>query len=210
MRPRVLVPLACVVALFVVPTAASAKLVVGISENSPSLFLDPTFKKLHAKHVRVVVSYDVMTRKDDEVARVSDYLSRARSAGIEPLVTFEHSRGDASKCNRKKNFKKRVCRLPTAKQYQRDIKLFLKAFPFVRLIAPWNEANHFTQPPSRNPRAAARFTNIVHKACRRCRLVVADMLDQADKPSARHPTFRKTKAYIKEFRRALKVKRTVC
>src|SRR5919198_727894 len=106
MRPRVLVPLACVVALFVVPAAASAKLVVGISENSPSLFLDPTFKKLHAKHVRVVVSYDVMTRKDDEVARVSDYLSRARSAGIEPLVTFEHSRGDASKCNRKNYIKK--------------------------------------------------------------------------------------------------------
>jgi hypothetical protein len=38
------------------------------------------------------VSYDVITSGDDELQRVSDYLTAAQAAGIAPLVTFEYAR----------------------------------------------------------------------------------------------------------------------
>jgi hypothetical protein len=145
-----------------------------------------------------------------DLTRVAQYLDAAQATGVEPLVAFEHSRGDASRCGQKKYFNTKVCKLPTAKQYDAAIKAFLARFPAVKVIAPWNEANHFTQPTSRSPKAAAGFTDAVHKACPACTLVVADMLDQADDPSAKHPTFKTTTAYIKAFRKALKTKRTVC
>jgi hypothetical protein len=210
MRLRPLVPLLVACAVLPAPAAASAAVTVGVAENSPGMFADPLFHRLHVQHVRVVMSYNVMTSGDDELGRVTQYLETAKVAGIEPLVTFEHARGDASICGRRSNLRKLVCRLPTAAQYRRNVALFLQRFPYVKLIAPWNEANHFTQPTSRNPRAAAGFTNIVHSLCPTCRLVVADMLDQADVVSAARPTFRNTTAYIHAFRAALKVPRTIC
>src|SRR3954449_10687867 len=84
--------------LAAVPAPASAKLSVGIGENSPSMFTDPLFGRLGVKNARLVVSYDVMTSGDDELGRVRAYLDAARLAGVRPLVTFEHARGDATLC----------------------------------------------------------------------------------------------------------------
>ncbi len=209
MRLRLVLPFACLLAL-AVPATASAAVVVGISENQPTMFSDPLFRQLGVKHVRVVMSWNVMTSGDDELSRVTQYLQAAQASGIDPLVTFEHTRGDASRCNLRRNFNRNVCRLPSASAYRTNVSLFLRRFPSVKLIAPWNEANHFTQPTSRNARAAAGFTNIVRQLCPSCKLVVADMLDQADDPTSKRPTFFKTASYIRAFRRALKVPRTIC
>jgi len=187
-----------------------AALHVGIGENKPDMFRDPLFSSLGVKQVRVVVSYDVMTSGDDELQRVTEYLLAARAAGIEPLVTFEHARGAAEICEKRKNRRKRQCRLPSAARYQREFKLFRKRFAFVRSYVPWNEINHFTQPTSRNPKAAAKFTRIVRKNCFGCKVVVADVLDQADHPRAKKPTYRRTLRYIKQYRRALRTPRTIC
>ena len=151
-----------------------------------------------------------MTSGDDELQRVTEYLLAARAAGIEPLVTFEHARGAAEICEKRKNRRKRQCRLPSAARYQREFRLFRKRFAFVRSYVPWNEINHFTQPTSRNPKAAAKFTRIVRKNCFGCKVVVADVLDQADHPRAKKPTYRRTLAYIKKYRRALQTPRTIC
>jgi len=91
-----------------------------------------------------------------------------------------------------------------------QMKRFLAAFPTVRTISPWNEINHFSQGTSRDPRAAARFTDKVRQLCPGCTIVAADVLDQADDPSAAHPTFRQTSSYIKRFRHFLKTPRTIC
>jgi hypothetical protein len=193
------------------PAAASAKVTVGISENNVAMFSDPLFTALGAKDVRIVMAYDVMTSKDGDLEnRVRPYLEAARRAKITPLVTFEHHAGDANICNRRKNFKKAVCALPSVKQYTRNVKKFLKAFPWVKVVSPWNEINHYTQPTSRDPRAAAKFTDAVAKACRKCTIVAADVLDQADKVSAKHPRFSRTLKYIRTFRSALKSRRSVC
>ena len=210
MRFRLLTALLAAAALLALPAAAHAKVTVGISENSPAMFTHPLFGGLGAKHARVVMAYNVMTSGNHELARVTEYLNAARAAGVTPLVTFEHATGDASICNKRRNFKRAVCKLPSQASYRRNVQLFFQAFPWVRVVAPWNEVNHFTQPTSRNPRAAAKFTNTVAKVCRRCTIVAADMLDQADNPAAKRPKYRKSIAYIKKFKRALKVPRKIC
>jgi len=192
------------------PASAPAALKIGIAENQPMMFVDPLFTGLGAKYARVVVSYDVMTSGDDELARVTDYLSGAQATGVEPLVTFEHARGAAEICNQRKNRRKRQCRLPSARQYERNFKLFRARFPQVRAYVPWNEINHFTQPTYGNPKAAARFTRIVRRDCRGCKVVVADILDRADNARAKKPRFRSTLRYIKRFRKALKAPRRIC
>jgi Glycosyl hydrolase catalytic core len=211
MRNRTLPALvAAVVCPALVPAGAHAALTVGIAENQPTLFSDPLFQGLGAKHVRVVMSYDVMTSGDDELQRVTDYLTAAQAAGIEPLVTFEHARGPATGCGAAKNRRKRQCRLPSPRRYEREFKRFRKRFPLVRAYVPWNEINHVSQPTYRYPEAAAHFTRIVRRDCRGCTVVVADVLDRADKSRSKTPRFRSTLRYIKRFRKALRAPRKIC
>jgi len=187
-----------------------AALHVGIGENKPDMFSDPLFSSLGVKQVRLVVSYDVMTSGDDELQRVTEYLGAAQAQGIEPLVTFEHARGAAEQCNQRKNRRKRQCRLPSARTYERQFKRFRARFPFVRSYVAWNEINHFTQPTYRHPKAAAQFSRTARRNCRGCRIVVADILDRADNARAKTPRFRSTLRYIKRFRKALKLPRRYC
>ncbi|MBA2644631.1 MAG: hypothetical protein H0U80_04230, partial [Solirubrobacterales bacterium] len=210
MRSRLLPFALALFSLLLVPSAAQAKLTVGISENQPSMFSEPLFQRLGAKHVRVVTSWNVMTSRDDELPRLAQYLQAAQSQGVQPLVTFEHARGDAGICKRRANRRKSVCRLPSAREYERNFKLFRAAFPSVKTFSPFNEVNHFTQPTWRNPRAAARFTDIARRNCKGCKIVVADILDAADSTRSKRPTFKKTVRYVKAFRRALKSPRTIC
>ena len=209
MRLRLLLP-AFALLLMLVPSAAQARPIVGIAENQPAMFADPLFQQLGAEHVRVVASWNVMTSGDDELPRLEHYLNASRAAGVTPLVTFEHARGDAGICKRRSNRRKPQCRLPSARAYERNFKKFRAAFPWVKTIAPFNEVNHFTQPTWRSPKSAARFTDIAARNCRGCRIVAADILDQADSTRARRPTFHKTIRYIRSFRRALRTPRRIC
>ena len=210
MRSRLPLLLIAVVSLLAVPAAAQAKLTVGIAENNPQLFGDPLFANLGAKHARLVVSWNVASARNDEVNRVISYLANARAAGVTPLVTFEHARGDATICNKRKNRKKAQCKLPTAKQYESNLRKFKALFPEVRNVVAWNEINHFTQPTYKNPKAAAKFTTIARKVFKGGTVVTADILDQADNVRAKRPTFRSTTRYIKAFRKAYKGPRSVC
>lgn len=216
-RPILLPALALVALLLAVPASASGALRVGISENNPEMFSDPLFTPLGVKQTRVVVSFDVMSaaaRGDDEINRVTRYINAANATGVEPLVSFEHARGDASVCKKKSNHSLPQCVLPTLEEYAENIRAFLVRFPTVKVISPWNEWNHFTQPTSRNPKRAAQFTDLAIKICkelnRGCKVVVMDVLDQADKAKAKTPTFKSTTRMIKTFKKTLKAKRTVC
>jgi hypothetical protein len=196
--------------LLIVPASASAAVTIGISENSPAMFSDPLFTNLGVKSARVVVPWNVMTANDGRLPGLQAYVQQADAQGVKVLVSFEHIRGDASRCNLRKNFRKPECKIPKLADYEREMRAFMAAFPTVKTISPWNEINHFTQGTSRDPKAAARFTDKWRQICSSCTLVAADVLDQADNPSAKRPTFRKTASYIKRFRRALKTPRTIC
>jgi hypothetical protein len=215
MLRRLLVPVILFASLLAGPSAASAAVTVGISENSPEMFSDPLFTPLKVKTVRVVVSYDVMTNTSDdgpgdELLRVTEYLNRAQAAGIEPLVTFEHARGDWTVC--KTDRSARQCHLPTPAEFEQSFNLFRAAFPWVTTYAPWNEANHPSQPTQRNPRAAARFANIAARNCTGCTIVVMDILDAADRGTAStsRPRYRNVTRYVKRMRAALTVPRRIC
>lgn len=210
MRCRLALLAACALSL-ALPSAASAAFSVGISENQPQMFSDPLFKSLGVSHARIVVAYDVaLHRGTDDYSRVTQYLQQSKAIGVEPLFALEHRRGDASRCDQRKNLRRSICRLPTARAYETALKAFFATFPGAKTIAPWNEINHFTQPTSRNPKAAAKYTDIVARLCKDCKIVVADVLDQADDPGSAHPTYRKTAAYIRSFRSALKTRRGIC
>jgi hypothetical protein len=204
-----LVALAATAAL---PAASDAALRVGVGENNFGLFDDPRFGALDVRDVRVVAPFDVMRRGGFQRDRLTQYLLRARAAGIRPLVTFEHSAGGASVCRYRRARHRRQCRLPKGRTYERDLRRFFRAFPWVRLVAPWNEANHYTQPTSRNPAAAARFANAAQRVCPRCTIVLADVLDQADPGTntRRFPRYWRTVEWIRRYQRALKIPRRVC
>lgn len=198
--------------MLVAAPAAHAAVRVGVAENNFGLFDDARFRSLEVRDVRVVAPFDVMRRGGFERDRLAQYLLRARAAGIRPLVTFEHSAGGASVCRKRSARHRRQCRLPKGRTYERDLRRFFRAFPWVRQIAPWNEANHYTQPTSRDPAAAARFANVAHRVCPRCTIVLADVLDQADAGTntGRFPRYFGTLAWIRRYRAALKVPRSVC
>src|SRR4051795_1573624 len=154
---------------------------IGIGENNDGLFADPLFPPLGIKYVRLVVSYDVVAaaaRGDNEIDRVTRYLAGAAAGGQEPLVTFEHARGDAHACERDASLPQ--CRLPSDTEDERSVRAFRDRFPDVRVFAPWNEPNHSTQPTASSPETVARFSDIVARACPGCTIVLGDVLDQAD------------------------------
>ena len=210
MRIRLLTVLLSAFALLALPAGAQGAFSVGIAENDPRMFSDPLFTQLGAKHSRLVVSWNVATARNDEINRVIGYIAGAQAAGVRPLVTFEHARGDASICNKRKNRKRAQCRLPSAKAYEKNLRAFKALFPSVRDVVAWNEINHFTQPTYKNPKAAARFTQIARKVFKGGTVVAADLLDQADNTRAKRPTFRSATRYIAQFRRYYKGPRNVC
>jgi hypothetical protein len=200
-----------------VASAQAAALQIGIGETRPTMFTDPLFQDLGIKRARIVVPWDAIeaaSRGDNVLAILDQWMAAAQAAGVEPLVTLEHSRGAPLDCRMSRNRRAAQCRLPSAAAYRSAFQALLTRFPTLSVIAPFNEINHPSQPTVNNPATAAQYTNIASQVCkqlqRKCKLVAIDVLDQADRPAARRPTFAKTQSYIKRFRRALKVPRGVC
>src|SRR5947209_3101986 len=71
------------------PSAAGA-LVVGIGDQSPSMFSDPAFVGLHVRQARLGVTWDVAVKPSQKSAFASAaaWISAAESAGVSPLVSF--------------------------------------------------------------------------------------------------------------------------
>ena len=176
-RLRLLVLSLVIVGLLAVPAVSQARYVVGFSEQQSSIFTDPLFTPLHVKYARLIVSYDVAKAGGSERASVDQWLAAARAAGVRPLVSFNYRRGCFNPVTAKIPRSSR-CKAPSLSAYRSAFRAFKKRYPFVREYSPWNEANHFSQPVSRNPRRAAQYYNIVRSLCRGCRIVALDVLDQ--------------------------------
>jgi polysaccharide biosynthesis protein PslG len=144
--------------------SAPAGLVVGIGEQGAAMFADPRFKALGIDKARLVTAYDA-TRVRFERELDDTWLRAARAAGVEPFVTFGHSRVNPTK-------------LPSVAEFRSAFRAFRKRYPDVRVYAPWNEINHASQPTSRAPRRAAEFYNVVKAECPDCTVLAGDVLDQ--------------------------------
>jgi hypothetical protein len=156
-------------AALLAPAAAHASKfpTVGMGDQTGSMFSDPRFANLGIRDVRFVVPYDVLT-DPVQTARLDLWLAASRARHIRPLVAFAHS----SRPGRLKH-------LPSVREYRRTWRAFHRRYPSVKLVSPWNEANHVSQPTARHPARAADYYNVVRADCRGCKIVAADVLDQS-------------------------------
>ena len=159
------------VAVAAFPAASSAVVTVGLGDQSWNTFTDGHFTDLGLKRVRVVTPWNVALTPGNTLW-LDDYLTAARAAGVEPLVSF--GAAHPSNCPR------RPCKLPTTGEFDGAFRAFRARWPWVRTIGVWNEANHRSQPTFRYPEQAGRYFNIVRKRCRGCRVVAADVIDDAN------------------------------
>ena len=167
------------------PAAINAT--TGIGDEQPAMFSNPAFRALNTKIARYVTPYDVMSNHTaNDLPRLRAWLSAASRAHIQPLVAFYHSDRTPQK-------------MPSVAAYTKAVKAFLKAFPSVRLLQPWNETNRgtvrergdsYTSPSAEQ---AAQYYLALKKLCSNCTVVGLDVLDSTD--------VRSTIAYINAFKR---------
>jgi hypothetical protein len=150
---------------------AEAAVLVGVADQNAAMFSQPLFNQLKVKRSRAFPPWNVALKRGPRGA-LDAWLDGARASRIQPLVSFSQSVG--SRCPR------RPCKLPTVRQFTRAFRAFRKRWPFVKVISPWNEANHRSQPTFKNPKRAAQYYNVVRKYCRGCKIVAADVIDETN------------------------------
>ena len=123
----------------------------------------------------------------NDLPRLKAWLAAAERDHVQPLIAFYHSDRTPTK-------------MPSVKTYTADIKGFLKEFPQVKLLQPWNEANrgyvNEHGPGSYASPNAKQSAAVLPRAARglpKCTIVGLDVLDSTDVPA--------TIAYINEFKR---------
>ena len=142
---------------------------LAIADQKPATFTDPEFRKLGVARSRLNTPWNSIFT---EPARLASWLDAARAAGVEPLITFEHARGDACPGQ--------PCRLPSVAAYTRAVTAFHRKYPWARLLQPWNEANSGTQPTGKHPERAAAYYEALKKVCPGCTITAADVLDSGN------------------------------
>jgi hypothetical protein len=147
------------------PPTAGARFVLGIGDQSTNMLQDPRFAALGLRDSRLVVPYDVASDAA-QLARYAPALDAAHAQRIRMLVAFAARAGAPA-------------HLPSVGEYRRGVRAFRVRFPWVHDLGAWNEANHASQPTARHPVRAAQLYNTLRGECRGCRIVAADVLDQA-------------------------------
>ena len=176
MRYRMILPIAALLAALVAVPAAQAKVKVGLSEQNPAMFDQPSWQQLKLKRVRYIVSWDY-AKQPFEHAEVTGFMNAARAHKQEVLVTFNAHRG----CFANNKYRKtKACKAPSAKAYKAAVKGFRKQFPYAKMFAPWNEVNHVSQPTYKKPKLAARYYKAMKSVCKKCTVMAADVLDSSD------------------------------
>lgn len=164
---------ALLAALLVLPTAdarAAAFPAVGIGEQYPKMFTDPSFQALGVRNVRLVVGWDALHVRWQR-GQLDRWMAAAEEADANVLLAFSRSR----------TWSRRKMR-PSPRRFQREFLKFRARYPKVKSFVTWNEANHCSQPLCHRPRLAARYYNAIRVACTRCKIVVGDVLDQPSMP----------------------------
>jgi hypothetical protein len=138
--------------------------IIGIGEQNAPMFSDRRFVRLGIRHARLVVPYDAPRRRVERDLAAS-WIDAARRTGVEPFITFGHSRETPKK-------------LPGVAEFRASFAAFRRLFPDVRVYAPWNEINHNSQPTFDAPRRAAQYYNAMKAQCPTCLVLAGDVLDQ--------------------------------
>jgi hypothetical protein len=159
-RFRLLLALSASTLAFAAPASA---LTVGIADNKPDMFFDARFEASGVQHARLTVGWDALS-SPWQTAQIDTWLSAARDRGVEPLVTFAHSRSDRRD-------------LPTPERFLFEFRRFRARYPGVREFAAWNEANHCGEPTCHRPALVAAYYKKLRRECPDCRILAAEVLD---------------------------------
>src|SRR3954451_21368454 len=169
-RALLLLSLALAVVLGAAATAHARRPLVGIGDQHVQMFSDPRFTKLHVELTRLALAWD-WYRDPGYTASVDQWVQAAQRAGVRPLIAFN------------RNWRPSGARhLPSRRAYLKSFRLFRARYPQITDFSAWNEANHTSQPTHNHIKAAARYYQALRGACRRCKIVAADVLDGNDMP----------------------------
>jgi hypothetical protein len=152
--------------LFALAAPASAKLSVGIGEQNPAFFQDARWQALDAPHVRYVMSWDALKRKDWELGELDNYMALARQTKAKVMITFSHSRRGG-----------RELKAPSRLDFIREFRALRRRYPELRTFQTWNEGNHGTQPVWKKPHLAARYYDAMRRTCPECTISAPSVLD---------------------------------
>jgi hypothetical protein len=168
------------------PEKSEAAVLVGIGDQDASMFNDSLFEDAGFKRARYFPSWNVALKgHEQEAAWLQAWLDGAQRTDTEPLISFFAALG--SRCPQK------PCKLPTVREYTNAFTAFHAKWPDVKVISPWNEANHRSQPTFKNPKRAAQYYNVVRKVCPDCKIIAADVIDE-----------RNMERWLKTFRKTAK------
>jgi polysaccharide biosynthesis protein PslG len=159
--------------------APALALTVGIADNKPDMFADPRFARSGITNARLSIGWDALS-SPWQVAQLDAWLGAARTAHVEPLVSFGHSR-----TNRRS--------LPTPERFLFEFRRFRARYPWVKEFAAWNEANHCGEPTCHRPKLVAAYYRKLRRECPDCRILAAEVLDMPNMVS-----------WVRSFRRAAK------
>src|SRR4051794_20662547 len=176
-RTRTTIVVVALAALALCAPPAHANYRVGLSEQDARVFSQPGWQALKLKRVRYIVSWDYL--KDPiQVADTATFMNAAHAAKQDVLVMFTAHRGFYAKS---RYSKAKACRAPSSSAYKTAVRKFIKAYPWVKTYAPWNEANHVSQPTAKSPARAAAYYDVLRKAAGSKRTVLAaDVLDSSN------------------------------
>ncbi|HEV2057786.1 MAG TPA: glycosyl hydrolase, partial [Solirubrobacteraceae bacterium] len=137
---------------------------IGIADQKPNMFVDSRFLALGIRHARLAVGWDVLTDRRS-AAELERWLTHAQESGVEPLISFMHSRGRHRRA------------LPTPLRMRREFLRLRKLYPWVKTYATWNEANHCGEPLCHRPKTAAAYYRELRRACPTCTILAPEVLD---------------------------------
>lgn len=165
MRRTLILP-ALLLCVLMAPAVASARPTYGMGDQNPTSYEDQRLLGMHKlKTARYAVPWD-WYKDSTQTTLLNWWMSRVKAAHLQPLISFNrnwHASG------RKK--------IPSLSQYKHGFKLFRQRFPYVKDFSAWNEPNAPEQPFFKKPAKAATFFNALRSACKKCRIVAADIND---------------------------------
>lgn len=168
-------PLGLLAALAVVltlPSAASAaktNVAVGLGDQGTQMFSSPLYKALKLKKTRYLIAWNAAS--DPRRLREADaFVAAARTSGVRVLMHFTDP-----------DTRRNRGALPSVKSYRSAVKKLVRRYKAqgVKEWGVWNEANHDSQPTSKNPARVADYFRQLRSVCKGCTIVALDLLDQA-------------------------------
>jgi hypothetical protein len=136
---------------------------VGIADQKPDMFSDPRFAGLDIRRARLMIGWDALT-SPWQAAELDAWLQGARAAGVEPLISFGHSRTARRS-------------LPTPERLKYEFRRFRQLYPWVTTFSTWNEANHCGEPTCHRPRLVAGYYRALRRECPTCTILAPELLD---------------------------------